>query len=150
MFISTQYINYGKCISIDGSAVPEKATKFSDGGKAVQLRRARQEESGFNWMTYDIKEVKAKKVIIYDYIDINCLQWFIVNDIKINFTEAFVSPDAFDDICNMCDSLKARNIKVVAGSSICIGKENGLSGMYKSESTKMKCEALGFTVMYAC
>ena len=59
-FISTNYIDGAKVVTIDGATEGITKSRFDD-GEAVQLRRARSEESGFNWLDGSIKKVVAKK-----------------------------------------------------------------------------------------
>ena len=142
-FISTNYIDGAKVVTIDGATEGITKSRFDD-GEAVQLRRARSEESGFNWLDGSIKKVVAKNLLIYDAIDIACLNWFIRTKIEIDFTNAYVSPDALNILQDMIAELKESGIKVVPGSSIRLPICGGYSGMGRSEGALYGCKSIGF------
>lgn len=149
-FISKSNLSQGfySEVTIDGSAEGVKKTTLSD-GSAVQLRRARTEESGFDWFRGTIKKVVAKNVLIYDGIDIACLNWFIETKVEVDLSDAYVSHCALDNLVEMVNDLKRRKIKVIEGSSIGIPILGGFSGMGRSEEAKYACESIGFKVFYS-
>ncbi len=83
-FISGSLVDWKMVATIDGSAPGAVKTIFQDSGE-VQLRRARTEESGFDWAAHKIVEVRLKDIIIYDDIDVSVLSWLIIKNIKVVF-----------------------------------------------------------------
>lgn len=146
-FISTtSFTAQGEVVRIDGKSADAKKTTI-DGDSVVLLYSASQQESNFDWTGKTIKEVVIDDILIYDASDVACLAWFIYNNIKIDLSKSFVSPDALGHLNGMCDSLALRNMKVVKGSSITLPIINGLSGMSRTDAARMKCEKIGFTVI---
>lgn len=146
----TAFISYNsgnQTVTIDGSAQGIQKTVLED-GEAIQLRRARSEESNYDWFDKKISQVIIKKVLVYDEIDMKCLVFFIKTSIKINASEIFVAPRILNLLIGTFNNLHAWKIKVVEGSSIAIPQLNGLTGMSETTSAEAACEKLGFTVMY--
>lgn len=148
-FITVNSVTIVDSITIDGKAPNLKITHFPDGGSAVQLRRARQEESGFNWNGLNVKKVILKNVLIYDEIDVKCVAWFIASGILIDGKDAFLSPDACEIFESEMKSLIERNIKVVEGSTIHIPVMQGYSGMGSTGAVDAIARKIGFkTAIY--
>lgn len=145
-FISASSINGGEIVRINGKAEEAKKT-IIEGNPVVQLRRARQEESHFNWLGRRIREVEISRVLIYDDIDVNCLAWMIDNNIKVDLSRSFVSPDALDELHDMCDRFVGKNKKVESGSKITLPMLGGYSGMGRTSAAEAKCKQIGFEVI---
>lgn len=145
-FITTATFADGEVITINGSSEEPRKTTFDDGGIGVQLRRARTEESRFNWFGRTIKEVVVVNAIIYDDIDMQCMRWFIENRIKIDLSKSHVAPDALDGLEACCERLKSRKISVVKGSSIHLPMMQGYSGIARASRARACCKEIGFEV----
>lgn len=130
-------------VTIDATfGTPEK-TKYWD-GTGVQLRRARIEESGFNWFNRKITEVVINKITLSDSMDIACLNWFIETNIKVDLSNSFVSPLALNEFIEMCETLKLKKIKVVDGSSIRLPHIASLARQNDCEKAVRVSQEIGF------
>lgn len=124
----------------------EQKTKV-EGDKVVQLRKARTEESGFNWSDGSVKKVTLSNVMIVDDMDINCLEWFLISKIQINFSESAlsVSPFSLSRFTKRMESLTERKVKAVSGSIIIIpGSVGGYCKHGNSMDALSACEKVGF------
>lgn len=135
-------------VVIDGSAQEAKnlMTEFYDGERAVQLRKARTEESTFDWGDRRITAVVAKEVVIYDDIDIRCLRWFIAAEKTIDFSKAFLSPDALGMFISMCEELGEMKMKVKVGSSIHMPYPRRYTEGQLNIDANRAAEAIGFKI----
>ena len=119
-FIQTLYKDGQRTVIIDGSSSEPKRTTGMY-GDVVQLSRAREEESGYNWQSGDkIRKVIAKNIVIQDSCDLNCLEWFIQKGIKINIIKSDISTDAVDDLVERFQRLNLKKIKVAEGSKLSV------------------------------
>jgi len=143
-FISSTFNDNSITVTIDGSASNAEKTDFGCEGKAVQLRRARTEESEFNWDDFRIKSVIAKNILVYDGVDVNCLCWFISRNIKLDLSQSFISPLALDALQCGFEPLKRLGVKVVEGSSIPVPMMQGFSGIGRASAFSSACQEIGF------
>lgn len=134
-------------VTIDGSAAGADRTKFSGGESAVQLRRSRQEESGFDWSGRKITQVVVKNMLVYDDVDIRCLRWFIYMKMKIDMSESYLSPDCLSKLIPVLEDLKERKVTVVEGSSIQVPVLGGFSGVGRTAEIHFACKDIGFNVI---
>ena len=134
-----------QAIIIDGAAKSAIPSTFKDGGSAVQLRRARTEESGFNWDSTP-RHVILKNVLIHDGTDIHCLAWFIQERFKISFADnASTTYENLDYLVQVFESLKKRGVRVVEGSDITLPYPGGGSGrLARYTAAEIACQAIGF------
>ncbi len=146
-FISLNTSNNQKIITIDGSGSGAKKTTFYDGEVGVQLRAAQTEESGYNWHSkLPIDEVVIKNVIVYDQYDVDCVAWFVEKNIKIDLTQAYISPKSVDKLVGKFECLKECGISVRKGSAICVQIFGGMREMALSQSAELAAKNIGFTV----
>lgn len=145
-FITETLVNGQYNVTIDGKGQGAIKTCI-DRDSVVQLSAARQEVSGFQWMGRKVRQVEIKNTIIYDRLDLTCLEWFITSGIQVDLSKTFVSPDALDDLNDMCDRLSRQKIKVVSGSVISLPTLGGYSGMGRISGVQIKCEDIGFKVL---
>lgn len=149
--MTTSFLTYdatSKTVTIDGSSRLVIPTTFPD-GKAVQLRRARQEESGFQWCGKAITHVIVKNVLIYDRIDLACLNWFLRNGIKINYSESYVSPDCLKNFILTLKDLKILKVKAIEGSIMTIPTMQGSVDIGRMERAAKAARKIGFEVIYS-
>lgn len=144
MFISLNTNGNKKIITIDGSASKASKTTFDDEDAGVQLRKARTEESGFNWkLKLPIDEVIVKNVVVYDEYDIGCVAWFIENKIKIDLTNAYIFPKCMGKLITTFNDLKRSGFTVIKGSAINVQLSDE---MILSQVVKAVAEKIGFIV----
>ncbi len=144
-FITADLSSLGHTIAyVDGSKCNNK-TKIEN-RLETQLRRAKTEECGFQWNGRNIKEVIISNMIIYDRVDMACLQWFINAAIKIDLSKSYVSSEILNELNEICQMSIDVNWKVPEGSSIRIPKLTGYSGMAITDKTENLCERIGFKV----
>ncbi len=132
-FIQTLYKDGQRTVIIDGSSSEPKRTPGMY-GDVVQLSRARQEESGYNWRSGDkIRKVIAKNIVIQDSSDLNCLEWFIEKGFKINIIKSDISTAVVtvDGLLERFYRLNLKNIKVAEGSKMSV--PNLAGGMEEME-----------------
>ncbi len=120
---------WGNTVLIDGNNIADDQRTEVEGHKIVQLRRARLEESGYNWPG-NTKEVQIKNVLILDNMDVKCLLWFIRSHIRVKFDpdQVAVSPLISADVINALNELP-EGMKAVEGSTILLPIEGGFSGI---------------------
>lgn len=145
-------------IIIDGERAEKHQMTEIDGDHVVQLGRARQDESHFDWVAFGkletpegkCKEVSIKKVMIIDGLDTHCLIWFIENNIKVIFSTKTiaVSPDASTLLTIQLNNLVKKKITVIKGSTITVAREQGFSGYGRSMEIHDTCKQLGFEVYF--
>lgn len=139
----TGFISFeGDTVTLNGICSDAPQTRFYDDKTAVQLRKAGTKESGFNWSDERIKNVVMRGLLIFDDMDMACLNWFMERGIKIMASESKISPDAF----SLLHELVKCGSKAVEGSSITIPSISGYSGSARTDLAKAACEGLGFTV----
>lgn len=135
-------------VVIDGARAKESEKTKIEGDPVVQLRRARVEESGFDWDLRYVRRVDIQDVMIVDDTDINCLIWFIYKNIRINFSHLnpSVSPAAAGALTRQLNRLEANTVK--EGSTITLPLEGGLSGYGTSMDLLAACRRVGFVVKF--
>lgn len=128
---------------VNGKALAAPLTRI-DGYDVVQLRKARTEESKFDWNGRNIQEVKMSGVLIYDAVDVACLSWFVEKGIKVDCSEAKISPDALRNLISSFNDLNERNIVAIPGSTISLPLMGGFTGRGLTTSAEALCKEIGF------
>lgn len=144
MFISSAFDDDAITVTIDGHAKVAQKTYFDKDDEAVQLRRARYEESNFDWFNSKISAVVAKNILIYDDVDVGCLCWLIAKNIKIDLSSSYISPDALNLIQNQFALLKQHHYHAAEGSKIAVPMLQGCSGVGRADLFASCCREIGF------
>lgn len=144
----TSFISFDNTsVSINGKSNNVIKTKI-DGEEVVQLRRAIEIQSGFNWLGRKVTEVKISDTILMDSMDIACFQWFVIQGIKVDLSRSYLSPLAVSYFNDACEWLLENEYKAPQGSSIRIPFLQRYSGIGLTDQTAENCQKIGFNAVY--
>lgn len=133
----------GDTVIVDGKSKDAPMAKL-EGCDAVQLRRARMEESGFDWNQPVIKKVILRNLLVYDGMDAKCLYWFIDKRYEID-SDAHINPELMEELTESLKSSIAYGTKVQSGSRIIVPVLQSYSGMARASNFGELFIKLGFT-----
>ena len=114
------------------------------GEEGVPLHFFKTEESGFNWDIWKIREVTVEgRVTISNQADVNCLAWFIINQVKISGNGFCITPNAVENVCKSFELVMrvSTQFTAVQGSMISICSE-GLPDLLKKRLDAI-CQRVG-------
>lgn len=131
-------------VIINGAA-KEAPKSEVDGETFTQLRRARTEESQFNWNGRKIDEVEISEVSVYDEEDVKFVAWFIEMKIKMDLSKSYIAPRMIDSLANKLNDLSERKLKVIEGSKIRLPNIGGFSGFGAEAPLREAAAKIGFT-----
>jgi|GEM_PF-2855157 len=130
---------------------PDKKTLVGSATNIVQLRRARQEESDFDWIKEPgslVKEVQIINVMVFDATDIRFLLKLVALKVKVVFAanSLAISPEASAELTKELKILWVKNITAAPGSYITVPFEEKNGD--KSTALFTQCQQSGFKVRF--
>ncbi len=137
---------YRGAIVIDGSS-PSAVKTIIENTPCVQLRRACQDECGFDWLglVNSIQEIVVRNVLVYDDKDVKALDWLLRQKAVIDLTGLAISTRIGREVGQLFQDLAEEQHQVMKGSVFYHPILGGAFGHGQSVKIWDSAESIGFT-----